>query len=186
LGGKTGAMAQIMKNEGSILATDRSANKLDCLCQEMQRLGVTNVRTRQVDWVSPGPISIETRFDRILLDAPCSGLGVIRRNPDAKWRKSVRDIVRHGKTQFQLLCSLAAKVKTGGTLTYVVCSTEPEENETVVDRFLDTCKNFSVVTEHSGLSPTAGALVTDSGALSTRIHSSELDGFFAIKLKRMS
>ncbi|MGB5983943.1 MAG: 16S rRNA (cytosine(967)-C(5))-methyltransferase RsmB, partial [Desulfobacterales bacterium] len=184
LGGKTGALAQLMTDSGSILATDRAPWKLERLKIEMQRLGVTQVTTRKLDLTAAEAFKGESPFDRILLDAPCSGLGVIRRNPDTKWRKQPQDILRHGEHQFRLLQCLAPHVKPGGVLTYAVCSTETEENEDVIRRFLTAHQDFKVAHDHPRLSAAALQLVDGEGFLRTQTAQHGLDGFFAVKLQR--
>ena len=203
LGGKTGALAQLMKNRGTILAIDRSAAKLNQLEKAMQRLGITNVATQAVDLMAPHPFeNSDYRFDRILLDAPCSGLGVIRRNPDTKWRARPQDLPRHGKRQYRLLKRIAPLVKPGGYLVYVVCSTEPEENGGVIERFLEKHPKFqqeSILADERkkkygrgekkkapSTGPRAQALhlLTKDGFLQTRPHVQGLDGFFVARLRR--
>jgi len=185
LGGKTGALAQLMDNEGTILAVDRSQYKLDGLTNEMQRLGVTSVATRTLDLNSPAPLADQGPYDRVLLDAPCSGLGVIRRNPDSKWYKLPNDIPYHGAGQKRLLRRLAPLVAAGGYLIYAVCSTEPEENEEVVRSFLAQAGNFRIARTHARIPPAALPLVDGQGFFRTRPALHGVDGFFAAKLQRM-
>jgi 16S rRNA (cytosine967-C5)-methyltransferase len=148
----------------------------------MKRLGVSIVTTCHHDLSTP-PDLPQAAFDRILLDAPCSGLGVLRRNPDAKWRAQKKDIDRLRDIQLSLLASLARLLKPSGTLLYVVCSTEPEENESVIERFLESRPDFRV----DPLSPSdivPGESITDTGFFRTYPSCLSMDGFFAARLKK--
>ena len=124
-------------------------------------------------------------FDRILLDAPCSGLGVLRRNPDAKWSTSEQDLVHHSKRQARFLDNLAHQVKPRGLLVYCVCSMEPEENELVIKDFLNKHKDFAIENNPDCLPYKARSLLTDNGYLKTFPHLHNMDGFFAVCMKRI-
>jgi len=122
LGGKTGHISQMMNNHGKLIAMDNNANKLDQLQSEMVRLGISMVTPHTYDLNDPAAGKAFEKFDRILLDAPCSGLGVLRRNPDAKWSTSEQDLIHHSKRQARFLDNLAHQVKPLGLLVYCVCS----------------------------------------------------------------
>ena len=177
LGGKTGHMGQLMKNQGNILAADLDEKKLLTLEAEMKRLGITNVSTRKMDALKLDPLDKDTPFDRVLVDAPCTGLGVLRRNPDARWQRSPKDINRLAAHQKRILNNLADLVKPGGTLVYAVCSCEPEENEGVLDWFLNKRKEFTVV-------PQNHPLTSKEGIFKTYPHTLGIDGFFAAAMKK--
>ena len=184
LGGKTGHIAQQMKNKGKILATDISQDKLEKIHPEMRRLGVSIVETRVLDLSRPietGPV--ET-FDRVLLDAPCSGLGVLCRNPDIKWRSSPERITHCQLRQIAFLDRASQFVNPSGVLVYAVCSMEPEENEAVVSAFLSDHSTFLVEHRPVGLSPLIGSLMTPEGYLRTFPHRHAMDGFFAVRFRR--
>lgn len=132
-GGKTSYLAQLMKNEGRIVACDVSAERLARMRENLERLSVTNVEVRKVDWLQAPPEEKE-KFDRILLDAPCSNTGVIRRRVDVRWRLKGEDFTRMPQVQMGLIRNLAGLLKPGGALVYSTCSIEPEENEEVVRR----------------------------------------------------
>ncbi len=165
LGGKTGHIAQLMENRGSVTAMDINKDKLEILEKEMERLGISIVLTKHVDILDPGVVEnhrhnaneiVNNRhgadynsFDRVLLDAPCTGLGVLRRNPDSKWARSLKDVKRLAQKQKAMLFKAADFVKPGGTLVYSVCSCEPEENEYVIDEFLNKRPDF-IVNDDSG------------------------------------
>ncbi len=144
LGGKSLHLAQLMENAGQITAVDTEENKLAQLTSEAQRLGITCIETQVLDLLRADISDFPKFFDRVLLDAPCTGLGVLRRNPDAKWERSVQDIQRMAGRQKRLLNRAANLVKPGGTLVYSVCSCEKEENEAVIAAFLKTRKDYAL------------------------------------------
>ncbi len=144
LGGKTAHMAQLMHNKGSIAAMDKDEKKLQQLDTDMQRLGISIVRAYSHDLDSPLDPKQQGHFDRILLDAPCSGLGVLRRNPDIKWKSREAGLKRHAEIQKRFLENLAPMLKPQGVLVYAVCSIEPEENEAVIDAFLKKHPKFVI------------------------------------------
>jgi 16S rRNA (cytosine967-C5)-methyltransferase len=190
LGGKTGHMAQKMKNSGAITALDTELHKLESLQKEMDRLGVTIVTTRMADICKMTIKDFDRYFDRVLIDAPCSGLGVIRRNPDTKWQRSKKEVLRLAAIQKKILNAAANLVKRGGTLVYAVCSCEVEENEMVIDTFLKKRKDFSI--DPKPLSDAYSMLKSSDGYLRTypgknRNYAEiegEMDGFFAARLIR--
>lgn len=142
LGGKTCHMAQLMENRGKIVAADIDPAKLDRLGEEAQRLSISIIRVSGQDLASASVHSFGHYFDRVLVDAPCTGLGVIRRNPDTRWKRGLKDIQRMAAQQKKLLKSAAGLVRPGGVLVYAVCSCEPEENEEVIGHFLENGKIF--------------------------------------------
>ncbi len=184
LGGKTGHIAQQMENSGRITAAELYPEKLARLDEEMTRLGMTIVSSRVADLTDPSDLTSLGRFDRILLDAPCSGLGVLRRHPDAKWRHAPGTFATMAKRQLRMLARLSALVKPGGTIVYAVCSTEPEENEGVIRRFLDHHPEFSVVPAGSCLPENARQLVNPAGFFRSLVHRHQMDGFFIARLRK--
>lgn len=185
LGGKTGHIAQIMENRGRLFAMDKDEKKLKQLESEMHRLGISIVSTCIYDLNNPSNLKRFGKFDRILLDAPCSGLGVLRRNPDAKWITSKQNLAYYHKRQALFLDNLADLVKPSGVLVYAVCSTEPEENESVVNGFLNKHPEFAMENSTKGLPNKACSLVNNDGYLMTFPHLNDMDGFFAACLKRI-
>ena len=184
LGGKTGHMAQLMKNRGRIIATDTSSDKLQQLESEMSRLGANIVTSLRHDLIqTPIPDHLDL-FDRILLDAPCSGLGVMRRNPDTKWAASKKDLGRFQARQISMLDNLAHRIKQNGRLVYAVCSTEPEENETVVERFLQTNSCFKIDKTPIDPAAAAAALIKPEGWFRSFPHQYDMDGFFAVCFRK--
>jgi 16S rRNA (cytosine967-C5)-methyltransferase len=185
LGGKTGHMAQLMSNQGRIIAMDRQKQKLSQLRSEMMHLGISIVTTNSHDLNTPFEKDPSRTFDRILLDAPCSGLGVLRRNPDAKWAFSKMNLEHYQQRQAAFLQTLAPMVKIGGILQYVVCSLEPEENEQVVDTFMGLHPNFMIQRSADTLSETVQPFVDNHGFFRTYPHINPMDGFFSVRFKRM-
>jgi len=142
-GGKTIFIAQQMNNAGKIVAGDISKERLKLVRANCQRLGVTCVET-----ISNSQLAVRSsQFDRILVDAPCSNTGVLRRRVDLRWRISPEEISRLQKAQLELLRPAATKLKSGGVLIYSTCSLEPEENSEVVKEFLREHENFKLENE---------------------------------------
>jgi 16S rRNA (cytosine967-C5)-methyltransferase len=182
LGGKTGHIAQQMQNRGKIIAEDKDENKLTRLASEMSRLLITIVECRTVDLIEePGACS--ESFDRVLLDAPCSGLGVLRKNPDARWRTEKMALKRFAGHQQRLLDRVAPMVKPAGVLVYAVCTTEPEETDGVVDAFLASRPDFQPL-RPSALPGFLQDLVDERGRFETFPHRHGTDGFFAQRFIR--
>jgi 16S rRNA (cytosine967-C5)-methyltransferase len=136
-GGKTTYLAQLMQNRGVIIACDRDQKRLQILKENVGRLGATIVRAVRHDWTRdhlPEEILSIGTFDRVLIDAPCTNTGVMRRRIDVRWRLRPEDFIRMSNEQFTIARAVFRLLKTGGTLVYSTCSLEPEENEQVVRR----------------------------------------------------
>lgn len=186
LGGKTGHIAQLMENKGTLIALDLDADKLKRLESEMQRLAVAIVATRACD-LEASPVQLEPNtFDRVLLDAPCSGLGVMRRHPDIKWRANRKNLAPFQRRQLKLLQNVCRLVKPGGILVYAVCSPEPEENEGVINAFLKKNTEFDIDNDYGKLPERICARAVSAGCLQTYPDFNQMDGFFAVRLKRGS
>ena len=199
-GGKSTHVAALMQNKGIIYAIDRKEARLDLVRSNCRRLGVRIVESilgdiRQPrEWV---PLAAATRppsvkqarmgdsIDRILIDAPCSGLGVLRRHPEAKWQKDAQALPRHQALQRQILESVASCLRPNGVLVYSTCSTEPEENEDVIERFCRAHAEFRRESAISWLPPVAQGFVTEQGALSTVGNQFLMDGFYAARLRKV-
>lgn len=184
LGGKTGHMAQLMKNQGQIIALDHDDKKLRRLKNEMARLGVTLVETIRKDLDEPLEPDSLGLFDKILLDAPCSGMGVIRRNPDSKWNLTKKNLNRFNKRQVRFLSAVSQFLKPDGTLVYAVCSTEPEENEGVVESFLHKHPDFEIAQPLHPVPESIRSLETSRGLYMSVPHIHGMDGFFMACLRR--
>lgn len=143
-GGKTTHIAALMRNQGRIVAGDIYQHKLDRIMDNAQRLGITIIEPMLMDarevWQE-----FPQQADRVLVDAPCSGMGVLRRKPDSRWRKSKELLSELPKLQLQILKSAGAAVKPGGLLVYSTCTIAREENQDVVKAFLEMAGEFSLV-----------------------------------------
>ena len=148
-GGKTAYLAELMENRGSIVACDRDAQRIRTLEDNLQRLGVGIARFVQHDWTIAEPPANLSSFDRILVDAPCSNTGVMRRRVDLRWRLVPKDFSRMAGEQRQILRAVIPLLKTGGTLVYSTCSIEPEENEETVRAVLREFPFLELTTEVS-------------------------------------
>ncbi len=184
LGGKTGHMAQKMRNNGNITAVDTIRAKLKKLEMEMKRIGIDRVTTHVADLCNPVDALPGSLFDRILVDAPCSGLGVLRRNPDSKWSVAKQDLSKNAERQAGILNNLARFLKPGGTMVYSVCSFEPEENEQVIEGFLKNNANFAIKTKIEGIGHSVRNLLGEDGFFRTFPHIHAMDGFFAAVLHK--
>lgn len=140
-GGKTTYIAQRMKNEGKLVATDNSPDRLELLKENCDRLGATCVEIIFTSALSPATTQ---PFDRVLVDAPCSNTGVLRRRVDLRWRVTPEEMTRLQKEQLELLRRAATCVKPGGSLVYSTCSLEPEENSGIVSEFLKDNADFAL------------------------------------------
>jgi len=154
-GGKTLHLAALMENKGQIIATDIYANKLKELKRRAKRAGAHNIEPRHIN--STKVIKkLYGKADRVLIDAPCSGLGVLRRNPDAKWKLQPEFIEKIKKTQTEILANYSKIVKVGGKLVYATCSILPSENEKQVENFLKSNKDFKFIAEKKILPSVSG------------------------------
>ncbi len=178
-GGKTLHSAALMENRGKIIASDINSFKLKQLIAEARRLGVTIVETASSNRSKNTP---DEMFDRVLVDAPCSGLGTLRRNPEIRWRMQADEIDALRLKQLELLKNAALQVRPGGRLAYCVCTTTPEETSGVVADFLKADSRFAVVIP-GNLPP---ELITADGFLQTFPPRHSLDGFFGALFVRKS
>jgi 16S rRNA (cytosine967-C5)-methyltransferase len=153
-GGKTGYIAQLMNNRGTIVACDRNPGRLQILKENMARLGVGIVHILEHDWTRnhvPAEIASMAPFDRILLDAPCSNTGVMRRRVDVRWRLQPGDFPRMQQWQLKMLRALIPLLEPKGVLVYSTCSLEPEENEQVARLVLDGVPDARLMEEKRSL-----------------------------------
>ena len=181
-GGKTTALAADMADRGLVLACDVRDRRLRLLQDTVRASGASNIRLTHVDARAAVPFR-HGAFDRVLVDAPCSGLGTLRRDPDIKWRRREDDLPALVDRQQELIARAAATVKPGGRLVYATCSSEPEENENVIDRFLATHPGFEQHDLRAELDDRVTELVDQRGCLHTSpVHG--LEAFFAAALTR--
>jgi 16S rRNA (cytosine967-C5)-methyltransferase len=181
-GGKTTQMAAAMKNTGLIVAADVRGRRVDLLGRTIAESTATCVDVIRADAREPLPFRDDI-FDVALVDAPCSGLGTIRRDPDIKWRRRERDLPDLAGRQLEMLDRVAQVVKPGGHLIYSTCSSEPEENHEVVSRFLSKHPGFGVDPPRAFLEdPVLATTLEGSGFLHTRPFAHGLEAFFAARL----
>lgn len=174
-GGKTTLIAEMMNNQGQILAVDKYESKLNLIKTSCERLGIQNVQLVVAD---AAELQIEPA-DKVLIDAPCSGLGVLRKKPDIRWKREAEDIPRLAKLQLSLLENAARLVLPGGVMVYSTCSTEPEENSQLVQSFLAKHPEFTLEDASKYVNK---ALVTGEGFVETLPHRHHIDGSFAARL----
>ena len=178
-GGKSTHLAALMNNTGKVLSTDIYEHKLALTRENACRLGLTNIDTTALDAVNLGSL-YPLKADRVLVDAPCSGLGVLRRKPDSRWRKSEAMLQDLPRLQAAILASAARCVKPGGVLVYSTCTTEPEENQNIVQAFLRDQPMFSLETTGKYL---PGEKRADT-MLQLWPHTDGVDGFFIARMRR--
>jgi 16S rRNA (cytosine967-C5)-methyltransferase len=193
-GGKATHIAELMEDQGRIYAVDRSAGRLRAVQTNSSRLQLKSIvpivgDLRDSSWEDAAAKMVKTPgrlwFDRILVDAPCSGLGVLRRHPESKWRKGQNAFARHQAVQSHILASAARCLRPGGVLVYSTCSTEPEENEVVIDGFLRSHAEFRRMSMAPWLPEPGRQFLTARGDFSTMGNVDSMDGFYAARLTRM-
>jgi 16S rRNA (cytosine967-C5)-methyltransferase len=177
-GTKTTHLAQLMGNRGRIVAMDPNTARLRLLTQAAARLGVSIVEAH-TGGVAAVSGRWKNRCDRVLVDAPCSNLGVLRRSPDVKWKREASDLGRLAEKQQGILTAAAALAKPGGRLVYATCSLEPEENDAIVDAFLEAHRDWRVdAPANFPVAPDAGGVIR----CLPQVHGT--DGFTAVRLVR--
>jgi 16S rRNA (cytosine967-C5)-methyltransferase len=183
-GGKTLALAMLMRGTGRVYAMDVSAKRLAALAPRAARAGISNVHTIGLSGATDARAKrLAGKIDRVLVDAPCSGFGTLRRNPDLKWRHAATAVAELAEKQGRILAAAARLVKPGGRLVYATCSILGQENEAVVDRFLREVPGFSQLSCSELLA--AQRIALDTGAqLRLWPHLHETDGFFATAFTR--
>ena len=177
-GTKTTHLAELMGNRGRIVAFDPQAARLALLDRGAARLGITIVQSHLGGAAALAPRWVG-RCDRVLVDAPCSNLGVLRRNPEVKWRRTADDLRRLQQKQRTILGAAASMVRPGGRLVYATCSPEPEENEGVIEPFLESQREWAVDP------PTDFPVAPDArGVVRLFPHRHGTDAFTAVRLRR--
>ena len=163
-GGKSTHLAEMMSNRGRIIAADIYETKLEHVAQNAERLGIKIIEPLLIDARELGD-KFPAQADKVLVDAPCSGLGVLRRKADMRWKKSLDELNELPTLQTEILSSAAKTLKRGGMLVYSTCTITRRENESVVEKFLSTHEDFTLL-EMQTLLP----------------HVTNTDGFFSAKL----
>jgi len=183
-GGKTLALGAMMRNTGRLYAFDVSGHRLENLKPRLARSGLSNVYPAQIAHERDERIKrLSGKIDRVLIDAPCSGLGTLRRNPDLKWRQSPKAVAELQEKQLAILNSAVRLLKPGGRLVYATCSVLPAENEVVVAQFSEAHKDL-IAMPAQDLLRQAGVeqpdpLVNELGHLRLWPHQHATDGFYA-------
>jgi 16S rRNA (cytosine967-C5)-methyltransferase len=183
-GGKTLALGALMNSEGRVYAFDTAEKRLSNLKPRLRRSGLSNVHPQLIAGAADARVKrLSAKIDRVLVDAPCSGLGTVRRNPDLKWRQGSQAVTEMAAKQRTILDAAARLVKPGGRLVYATCSLLQEENEAIVDAFLDANPRFTQV--HCGEILRRQGIELDTGMyfrVSPHVHG--MDAFFAGVLER--
>jgi 16S rRNA (cytosine967-C5)-methyltransferase len=184
-GGKATAMAASMRDEGLLVAADARGRRVALLRQTVAASGARCVRIVQADLRKPPPF--RPTFDLVLVDAPCSGLGTVRRDPEVRWRRREADLPVLAASQREMLVNASEAVREGGRLVYATCSSEPEENDEVVEAFLKARGSFRRTDprdQNRLLAPGLAAVLDDKGYLRTMPAVHRLDAFFGAVLQR--
>lgn len=184
-GGKTTHIAQLMKNNGKVVAFDLHPHRLELIKENCKRLGITNVKTEAFDSTFVNKKYLE-KADKVLADVPCTGIGIIRKKPDIKLknytRKEISELI---EAQYKILDSSSKYVKKGGFLVYSTCTIGKEENQNVIMKFLKEHPDFKLVDIKAEM-PSGLSIETDSlGYVQTTPLEHEIDGFFISKLRRI-
>ena len=174
-GGKTAYIAALMHDSGQIVAIDRFESRLKILRKNMQRLGLSSIKTIETDALEYE----DNQFERVLADVPCMGSGTLSKKPDIKWRKDIFDLRKLNELQYNLLSKAAEMVKPGGVVVYSTCSIEPEENYEIVEKFLNDHPGYHLKSAE-GKFP--DEILDEHGCVQTFPHKHKMDGAFAAKI----
>ncbi|MDY0408129.1 16S rRNA (cytosine(967)-C(5))-methyltransferase RsmB [Paracerasibacillus soli] len=185
-GGKVTHLAEKMRNEGIVKAHDLHKKKIRLVENKAKELSLSIIDASAADARTLGEIYPQQHFDRILVDAPCSGLGVIRSKPDIKYRKKEEDIESLAKIQYDILHRVSSLLKIGGYLVYSTCTVDQSENEMVIKKFLEQHSNYSGDQMFVDSLPEQVIQHASSGNYWIQLfpHSIESDGFFIARLTR--
>jgi 16S rRNA (cytosine967-C5)-methyltransferase len=174
-GGKATFIAELLRDKGRVLAVDKNWEKIRLLRENCRRLGINSV-----NYFCGDATNFQVRpVNRVLVDAPCSGLGVLGRNPDSRWRKQKEDLLRLQKLQLEILFNAANLVKKGGVLVYSTCTLTREENDFVIEKFLEKRRDFKLTDASLYMD---SEVVDESGFVRTFPHIHKMDGGFAARL----
>ncbi|HWP57117.1 MAG TPA: 16S rRNA (cytosine(967)-C(5))-methyltransferase RsmB [Candidatus Acidoferrales bacterium] len=183
-GGKTTHLAELMRDQGEIVALDLSSRGLEKLKENVQRLKLASVKIFRADATRELPKGCPRAYERILVDAPCTGLGTLRSHPEAKWHRAAGDIRRLAELQRTILKSVVRYLKPGGVLVYATCTLTPEENEGVVEGFLQSDKGM-VLEDSASVLPEAATAMTRGKYFFALPHRHDTDGFFAARMRKL-
>jgi 16S rRNA (cytosine967-C5)-methyltransferase len=183
-GGKSAHAAERMRDEGTIVAGDRRRQGAATIARNARRLGLHAILPIVLDARTADATLGRASFDRILVDAPCSGLGTLRAHPEIRWRRTPDDLGRFAATQRRILDAVTRRLRPGGVIVYSTCTLTDEENVEVVEAWLAAHPQLRRERAETVLPPAARALVDETGALQTLPHRDGLDGFFAVRVRR--
>ena len=184
-GGKASHLAELMVNQGEVVALDTNRARLISLAENSKRLGIHIIHPVVANAAKQVSDLFRSSFDRIMVDAPCSGLGVLSRHPDGKWNRDREDVRRLAGLQSTILGQTAAALGMGGRMLYVTCTLSREENEGVVQAFLKRNKGFALENLRNQVPPWALDLIDERGFLRALPHLHGMDGFFAALFARI-
>lgn len=184
-GGKATHLAEMIGGQGKIVAIDTSARGIARIAQNTARLGLESIDAHCVDASKTLPASLAGSYDRILVDAPCSGLGTLRSHPEIKWRRDRSDVERLAVLQARILQTIAQYLKTEGVLVYSTCTLTAEENDLVVESFLRENHQFEL-TDAARYLPQAARHMTHGKYFQALPQRDDTDGFFAARLRKVS
>lgn len=183
-GGKSTHIAQLMEDKGEVISRDIHEHKIKLIKDSVNRLGIKSIKTEVYDATELDENHIE-KADRVLVDAPCTGLGIIRRKPDIKWGRNLEDKQEITALQAQILKQSSQYVKPGGILVYSTCTIEPEENEEMVRRFIAENRDFELVGFEKLVPATLIKTSVKEGFIQLYPNIDHIDGFFIAKLRKL-
>ncbi|MED1741770.1 16S rRNA (cytosine(967)-C(5))-methyltransferase RsmB [Bacillus swezeyi] len=183
-GGKSTHISEILQNTGKVVSLDLHQHKVKLIREAAGRLGLSNIETKAMDARKAGEAFQPQQFDRILVDAPCSGFGVIRRKPDLKYSKTPEDSAHLAGIQLAILNEIAPLLKKGGTLVYSTCTMDRTENEQVMHAFLEEHDEFEPDHSLSERLPEKAAPYVQSGSVQILPHYFGTDGFFICSMRK--
>ena len=183
-GGKTLEFAALMKNRGEIFATDINSYRLEELRKRTKRAGAQNIRVQEIQVIEDMAEQYSNFFDIVFVDAPCSGLGTVRRNPGMKWMVTEQTVNEVSDKQKSILCSSAPLVKSGGRMVYATCTLLRQENEDVVEEFIVRHPDFKLVEANGLLNKWHSELITAGTFFKLFPHINGTDGFFCAILEK--
>jgi 16S rRNA (cytosine967-C5)-methyltransferase len=183
-GGKTTHIAELMADTGKVIALDKSEKGIEKIRENVARLGLVSLCATTSDASHQLPVELRGPYDRILVDAPCSGLGTLRSHPEIKWHRNESDIKKLGHLQKHIVDQVVHYLKPGGVLVYSTCTLTKDENEDVAEDFLEHHKDFVIDDAARYLPEEAGSLVRGRYYMALP-HRHDTDGFFAVRMRKL-
>ena len=184
-GGKSTHIAQLMEDRGTVISRDIHEHKIKLIEDSVKRLGINSIKTEMYDATDLDENFIE-KADRVLVDAPCTGLGIIRRKPDIKWGRNLEDKREITVLQAKILKQSSQYVKPGGILVYSTCTIEPEENEEMVSRFIEENRDFEWAGFEELVPETLLKPSSKDGFIQLYPNIDHIDGFFIAKMRKLT